>query len=852
MNHICLPRSDPPSDIFTMDKSLGRIETPPPILTNQPLTPRNTTLPEDFDDSDFESHDDGNMILTPTSSAFNNHSLDDLPPSYEEAQAQASRDIGEPSRPQPNDLQVHRLVLVPNDSQASLQSQSTISPIQPSQSSQTTQPLQRSQPPQQAYQAQIEEISRAELSYDSARAIEASAADTFLDPLLSFTQSAVNSDADYASYLSRRVAIPPSYDSDKVQFARAYGKTLHAHSISPTEFMAFVDGLNALLASAPSAGEAQQALLAIADPVSGDQPPAADIIQRYLYRANAHFFAPRGVVADLQTLPKLLHHLAQQKHNGRRIDTNYLRRAVRKADNARDAGQALEPYSEPLSWTVPPPNTNYLQVFRTEMPSQNGVIGSTGMNSQSGSAGQARALGISEQPGNRDTTLSNNTLPSYHTIDQAKGEIDSQPPLQPTSAQRAPPQVSAMHAQAASPQPSGLSSGTMTPASPGLAGNIANWGQDFGRRMEQWGEDQGRSWGNWGVEQGKFWGNWGQNIGKQIERSLTGDSSSTAEDNVHGNNRWRAARGGPWGHGRHGGWNHRGGALGRHCGPLGHRGGLLGYNGPLGPGGLLGHNGPLGPNNLVAQHLEAIHTRRNRLGRRRGLPPWEGQDVPEEENMHRCGRRGRRHGRGGRHRGGRRDASSDSSSDSDSDSDSETDDEDENEHFEAHEQYIKRCDSIEKKYRQDSIALGEKPRDSDVAKLHQKRQKDLGKAQADKARADVKYSSRRYKREQRAAFRKLRRELKQDKRRVKNECRRGACSRDEVRAAKTQYRETIAKVAAEYKQRVKQYQEEVSQNNTERYWENMDMASGTGMPGKSSWMVWLVIEDLEGGVEQDA
>lgn len=846
-----------------MDKSQDFVQTPP-VLTNQPLAPRNTTLPDDFDDSDFETHDDDMRVLTPTSPALGADGLDDLPPTYEEAQAQASRDLGqlEPgtraASASVNDLQVHRLVLVPNESQASLRS---TSPNPPAQSSA---PAPAAQTPQAAWHAQLEEVGRAQLSYDTARSEETGALDAMLDELLSFTHNAINSDVDYASYLDRRIAIPPTHDATHAQFARAYSKILHAHSISQTELTAFIDGLNTLLASAPSVGEAHQAVLAAVDSSGSEVPPAAQVLQRYLYRANAHFFAPRGVVANLQTLRTLLHRISQEQHKGRRADTASLRRAVLDAGNERDVAQALEPYVEPLSWAIHPPTGTNLQSPVEQMSQQRNTSAGPGNPPRSdASNGKTwQGVGASDVPTNRDAMLSDATLPSYQSVEQSHREYITQPPLQPSSARPAPPQATSAYAEADIPKPPGAFPDPGSPPPGGLAGSIASWGEDFGRRMGKWGEDQGRSWGAWGENQGRVWGRWGEeqgrrwgdfgeHLGRRIEHTFTGSSPGPADNhhNRHQNRAdWQPARRGPGGR--------RGRALlgahadpfGRHCGPLGHRGGLLGPNGPLGSHGLLGHGGPLGPNNLVAQHLHALQQHRSQLGRRRLQGgPWHSDSGPagNDDNPH-GGRRGRRHGRCG-HRSGRRSHSQDSSSSdsSDSDSDLDSDAEAEADYLEAQQTFARRRDSIEKKFQQDTMSLGEKARESDITKLNQKREKDLGKAVQDKAKADVKFKGRRYKRQERAVFKTLRRELKQDKRRVKRDAKRGAVSKDEARAAKAQYKETVRVAAAEYKQRVRQHNEQLAKATAGGHSDN------TGPATEGSWMVWLVIEDLERAALQE-
>ncbi|KAF2093365.1 hypothetical protein NA57DRAFT_61491 [Rhizodiscina lignyota] len=889
--------------------------TPPPILTNRPFQPRATTVPEDFDDSDFEQHD-GNQILTPSSSRHLDGD-DDLPPTYEEAQAEAlshaSTGDRSPASPNPNDLEIRRLVLEP--------SQST------------------NNHPQGNTQNGFPTPARGATTGSA----EANRINALLSDILSFSRNRPDADIRYAGQLARRIVIPPAYSPETTGFARAYCKGLHSHSINPGEFMMFIDGINTLLSSAPSPIEAQQALLHLADPVGETPPPASDILQRYFDRANATFFAPRKLQATLRTLPQLIYLLPLPRDRSERQIINKLRKAVWKAEDAKVASKALEPYTETLSWDVPAPASPTSNVFAASPDhaelQRRPVGNSAGPEQQTGT--------IPTQPGNRDTVFTNSSLPSYHTIDPARA--------QPTTAATAPPldTVEEGSQDGYNPGQQGQQ-GAVDPYAQSWADwgdNInrywSRWGEDQGNRWDRWGETQGRKWGKWGEDFGRKWGErgenlgrraetWGENVGRRLERRFTGDSSWDREEREareareNGNEReWqdeddeagdeeveerRLGRGrigrrgrdgrrggGPWTRGGAGMGGSRCGrgpppgygahvppGLGAH-GPMPfHPHGLTGLGPHRGPGapfrhphgpyvphfqygvglngqqaphphGPLGH-GPLGPNGPFGPY--------GPLGRRGffGSPadPFEQEEALDggrggcRSDGRRGGRRGGRHGGRHRRRHDRDDdssssSSSSSSSDSDSDSDSESSaDEAETERFDAEREYLRRVDSIERKARDDTLSLGEKAKERDVVKIQQKKANDLAKAQTDKLKAEGKYSFKMYKKDARRACRAMKKEYNRGKREWKHG--NHNVGRREMKHAQEEFRRRQKEGKDQLKQEVQRYKDSIKDWKHDRNAQTKEIAGlirsiPAGKTG-SGWMVWLVVEDLDGRVQR--
>ncbi|EON67215.1 hypothetical protein W97_06468 [Coniosporium apollinis CBS 100218] len=123
-----------------------------------------------------------------------------------------------------------------------------------------------------------------------------------------------------------------------IPFARAYSKALHAHGISPAEFIAFIDGLNTLSLASP------------AESLAFEPSDSQSLALAYLSRANAAFFAPRGLQVRLATLSAIVDGLDVPSKFSR---TTLLARATSPTADAIDRAQTLEPWVEPLDFSVP-------------------------------------------------------------------------------------------------------------------------------------------------------------------------------------------------------------------------------------------------------------------------------------------------------------------------------------------------------------------------------------------------------------------------------------------------------------------------------------------------------------------
>lgn len=152
----------------------------------------------------------------------------------------------------------------------------------------------------------------------------------------SVPSSSCRSRTSLPSTLSRED--PEFSNQATIPFARAYSKALHAHGISPAEFIAFIDGLNTLFLASP------------AESLAFEPSNSQSLALAYLSRANAAFFAPRGLQVRLATLSAIVDGLDVPSKFSR---TTLLARAASPTADAIDRAQTLEPWVEPLDFSVP-------------------------------------------------------------------------------------------------------------------------------------------------------------------------------------------------------------------------------------------------------------------------------------------------------------------------------------------------------------------------------------------------------------------------------------------------------------------------------------------------------------------
>ncbi len=147
---------------------------------------------------------------------------------------------------------------------------------------------------------------------------------------------------------------------DAPQFARAYSKALHAHSISSAEFAAFIDSFNALLLACDD-GDAYDCL-------TGTPPDreASNVAAVFLKRVNEEFFAPRRLrvrVAGFEELLDLLD-VSEEQRTRLGIDSNLLsilggvkNKSTTDAANEfpKAIAEILDLWTEPLTFDLPQP-----------------------------------------------------------------------------------------------------------------------------------------------------------------------------------------------------------------------------------------------------------------------------------------------------------------------------------------------------------------------------------------------------------------------------------------------------------------------------------------------------------------
>jgi len=465
-----------------------------PLHPEEPILRPDSTIT--FEDSDFESHEDEeNVVYTPRSSHGDN-GLTDLPPSYDEsqaahaeAQAQARSQVL-PGRENLSDVSVYRTEIPPD-------------PNLPRRESSGKEP--RAPSPQ-------------------------SGPSILLDQALNFTQELPATDARYAHELTRPIAIPSLPGNvDPMKFARFYATILHHHSVSPAQFMDFIDGLNAL----SKACSANPAYFRTMEPVLATDAPItpASLIPAYIAQTNEHFFAPRGLAVHITTLNQLADLVAIPPQHGIRrsmvadaVGAYVAGAQVRAAANgaATAAVHALEPYIEPLSFAVPEPRAATEDLYDV--------------------AARFATLGLS-----RD--------------DDAAAPADGGPrrwrPHRPRSIGSAVAGPSARREGEAGPS-SEASRPFWHPHTIGkVAGDIGerqgrlwgDWGDKQGEMWSRWGDAQNDKWSKWGDQQSEKWAKWGEDFGKKWERwgedFARRMSSDARSQNDRGAHAWPAEPGAP-------------------------------------------------------------------------------------------------------------------------------------------------------------------------------------------------------------------------------------------------------------------------------------------------------------------
>lgn len=476
-------------------------------------------------DSDFESHDDTSTLYTPRTSIIEN-THPDLPPTYEQSQAAIHDSAGvqpPPAFPYPSGVQNHSNITV-------YRTEIPPDPVVP-------------------IRGQGEE--NGELKYPDEKQRPISPTGPKASGLLSEALRFTETPPPVLEHQRLRfpVAIPGiTRDPSNAKFARFFAAVLETRSVTASEFLDFIDGLNALATASTfttSKFQSRSALTSFEVPRDDADIPREDLISAYIALSNTHFFNPRGLQVQITDLAQLADLVNMSNPSIRKaILEEVLRNSkagidVPAAANgaAHAAVEAMVPYIEPLTTAVPEPKKHN--------------------ESMENVASRLAALGI-----NNDESV-----PREQTQEQARND-NSRNQSEPAQFQR----------------PDG---------GPSRPPTWAEWGDQFGRKWGRWGEHQGKKWGAWGQKQGDYWGKWGEEKGRKFEYM----GAAIAQKAASPPSAWRGGRD-PSGRGSFGGgpFGHQGGPCSERNGPFGGNGGPFGSSGgPFGAhGSSFGGGGPFG------------------------------------------------------------------------------------------------------------------------------------------------------------------------------------------------------------------------------------------------------------------
>lgn len=491
-----------------MDEKLGLVGDPRDPIAR----PASTST---VDDSDFEFHDDTSTLYTTRTSLIEN-THPDLPPTYEQSQAAIHLSAGAqppPAFPYPPGVQIHSNITV-------YRTEIPPDPVVP-------------------IRGQGEENGEPKYPNEKERPIPPNGPKVsgLLSEALRFTETPPP--ISEHPRLRFPVAIPNiTRDPSIAKFARFFAAVLETQFVTPSEFLDFIDGLNALATASSFSTSTFQNLSALSSfevPRDDAEIPREDLISAYIALSNTHFFNPRGLQVQITDLAQLADLVNMSNPAIRKaILEEVLRNSKAGIDvpfaangAAHAAAEAMVPYIEPLTTAVPEPKKHN--------------------ESMESVASRLAALGINQDE----------SIPRESTQEQNVND-DSQTQTEPSPFQ-------------------GSHGGSSRPPS------WAEWGDQFGRKWGRWGEHQGRKWGDWGQKQGDFWGKWGEEKGREFENMGAAIAQKAASPPWA----WRGGGKHPADRGSFGGG---GGLFGYQGGPCGRRGGPFGGNrGPFGSGG-----GPFG------------------------------------------------------------------------------------------------------------------------------------------------------------------------------------------------------------------------------------------------------------------
>lgn len=350
-----------------------------------------------------------------------------------------------------------------------------------------------------------------------------------------------------------------------LSFSRAYAPALQqAHGVSLPIFVAFLDGLNAVCHAARA-------------PATDAEASDVDLslVETYLARANALFFAQRGLLVRVVDVDGLLDDVLRISTSRRSLRDALAGDVTRDGASERERVDALDPWVERLSWEGLPPATLRLWDLRGHQHQEQ-------QQQQQQQAQEQQRTGNIGAPTTADfvpTATAAATTPAY-----ASGEFYSNPPgvaggyLDEKAQARAwadssQPSQQQQHQDQAGPSSSHNPPAHPFPPFPPL-GPFPGFGPPppmnhfaDGARWSDWGQGVGRRWADWGQQLGRGWAMWGQEVGSRAAQLGQDVGRGVVDETMR-------AGAGPWGSAG------RGAFLG---GARGHWGG--------GPGGG-GHRGP--------------------------------------------------------------------------------------------------------------------------------------------------------------------------------------------------------------------------------------------------------------------
>ncbi|KAF2812946.1 uncharacterized protein BDZ99DRAFT_460276 [Mytilinidion resinicola] len=542
--------------------------------SNRVFTPRSSTFPDDSD-SEFDL-----VEHTPLHSP-SGPDYDDFPPSYEQAQAQALEQARNGHQaPNPNDLQVHRLVLDPAaDPDYSIPESAPLQPTRNADGLGSTVPV-------------VEIPGSTHIPVHQIPSSPPDPSAVLLNRALEFTQHAPDADLQYAPRLTRTIAIPqedlsppnpansttppnhgghhhhrgrrggsrgprgrhghwqqpsmrdPSSETlaagqglASTQFLRTYAKALHTHSIRPAEFASFLDGLNVLCTTTAATPESL-----LSNSTGNTATPSTSLVDTYIARCNEAFFAPRGLRIRLSSLSSLISSLNIPANHGQKAAA--IASALDTSTNASQHAHALYPWIERLELDIPEPSGSMLAL---------------------------QAMGERVRTQTEASSRASVDDADFFVRGPPIGELNLPAPPVAGFHHAGPPVAGFHHAgsPAGSFHPAGLPGvqpcrrgafqpwggrgglgqglgpglGFGAPGGPPWMGAGSPWrgqgpsmrgqclpgrggmpffgaggpGERSGRGGPRGQHGGGQSWGEWGGEMGKRWGQWGENFGKAAE-----------------------------------------------------------------------------------------------------------------------------------------------------------------------------------------------------------------------------------------------------------------------------------------------------------------------------------------------